>query len=140
MGGNWANTGAAAPRTGSRGTPQRPPYTGSVFSPWVRYTAVRVGMFLGLFLLFFVLGIVWWLAAILAAVVSLCLSYIFLADLRNAVAADIASRRAAPGTRGDDEDAEDAAVEPRGPEGEGSERERGGESQSEQERREGGQP
>lgn len=82
-----------------------------MFSPWVRYTALRLGMFLGLFLLFFVLGIVWWLAAILAAVISLCLSYIFLADLRNAVAADIAARRAAAGTRGDDERTEDDAFE-----------------------------
>jgi hypothetical protein len=87
-------------------------------------------MFLGLFLLFFVFGIIWWLAAVLAAVVSLCLSYIFLADQRNAVAADIAARRAAARTRGDDEHAEDEALEG----------ERGGEPQSEQERREGGQP
>jgi hypothetical protein len=86
-------------------------------------------MFLGLFLLFFVLGIIWWLAAILAAVISLCLSYIFLADQRNAVAADIAARRAASGIPGDDEHAEDAALEG----------ERSGEPQSEQERREGGQ-
>lgn len=102
---------------------------GGVSSPWVRYTALRLGMFLGLFLLFFVLGIVWWLAALLAAVISLCLSYIFLADQRNAVAADIAARRAASGARGDDEHAEDDALEG----------ERGGEAQSEQERREGGQ-
>lgn len=99
-------------------------------SPWVRYTALRLGMFLGLFLLFLLLSIVWWLAAILAAVISLCLSYIFLADLRNAVATDIAARRAAPETRGDDEDVEDAALEG----------ERGGEPEAEEERREGGQP
>ncbi len=105
-----------------------------MFSPWVRYTALRLGMFLGLFLLFFLLGIVWWLAAVLAAVISLCLSYIFLADLRNAVAADLAARRAAPDFRGDDEQAEDTAV------GRDSlERQGGGETQSEQERREGGQ-
>jgi hypothetical protein len=95
-------------------------------------------MFLGLFLLFLALSIVWWLAAILAAVVSLCLSYIFLADQRNAVALDIAARRAAPGPRGADEDAEDAVDRPateRPLESEG-----GGEPEAEQERREGGQP
>jgi Protein of unknown function (DUF4229) len=119
------------------GPPSRLRRLGSVFSPWVRYTALRLGMFLGLFLLFFVLGIVWWLAAILAAVISLCLSYIFLADLRNAVATDIATRRAAPDPRGADENAEDAAVDG---DGAGLEGERGGETQSEQERREGGQP
>jgi hypothetical protein len=102
-------------------------------------------MFLGLFLLFFVLGIAWWLAAILAAVVSLCLSYIFLADQRHAVAADIAARRAAPPARGDDEHAEDEAFEERpgaSPAADGGrlEGEGGGESESEQERREGGQP
>ncbi len=105
-----------------------------MFSPWVRYTALRLGMFLGLFLLFLLVGIVWWVAALLAAVISLCLSYIFLADLRNAVATDIAARRAAPDARGDDETAEDAAVEDGG-----LERQGGSESQSEQERREGGQ-
>ena len=114
-------------------------------SPWVRYTALRLGMFLGLFLLFFVLGIVWWLAAILAAVISLCLSYIFLADQRNAVAADIAARRAAAGARGDDEHAEDDAFEDGPRTGLGAtarplEGERGRESQPEEERREGGQP
>ena len=110
-----------------------PPYTGSVSSPWVRYTALRLGIFLGLFLLFFVLGIIWWLAAILAAVISLCLSYIVLADQRNAVAADIAARRAAPAGRGADEEIEDAA-------GERLEGERGRESEPEEKRREGGQP
>jgi hypothetical protein len=104
-----------------------------VFSPWVRYTALRLGMFFGLFLLFFVLGIVWWLAAILAAIISLCLSYIFLSGLRDAVTADIAARRAAPEGHGVDAAAEDAAAD-------GSERQRGGETQTEQERREGGQP
>jgi hypothetical protein len=96
-------------------------------------------MFLGLFLLFLALSIVWWLAAILAAVVSLCLSYIFLAEQRNAVALDIAARRAEPGPPGADEDAEDAAVDRPGTErpleGEG-----GGEPEAEEERREGGQP
>jgi Protein of unknown function (DUF4229) len=100
-------------------------------------------MFLGLFLLFFVLGIIWWLAGVLAAVISLCLSYIFLADQRNAVAADLAARRAASGTRGDDEHAEDEAfgAAPRAASPDRPlEGERGGEPQSEEERREGGQP
>jgi hypothetical protein len=112
-----------------------------VSSPWVRYTALRLGMFLGLFLLFFVLGIVWWLAAILAAVVSLCLSYIFLARQRDAVAADIAARRAAPATRGDDENAEDREADgaPGSAGSRPSEGERRGEPDAEQERREGGQ-
>ena len=99
-------------------------------------------MFLGLFLLFFVLGIVWWLAAILAAVVSLCLSYIFLAKQRDAVAADIAARRSAPATRGDDENAEDREEDdpPRSTGSRPSEGERGSEPETEQQRREGGQP
>ena len=105
-------------------------------------------MFLGLFLLFLALSIVWWLAAILAAVISFCLSYIFLAKQRNEVALDIAARRAAPPTGGADESAEDATDDRPGSERPSdrpaadrlSERERGGDAEAEQQRREGGQP
>jgi hypothetical protein len=108
---------------------------GDVSSAWVRYTLLRLGLFAGLLVLFLLLGIVLWLAAVLAAVVSLCLSYIFLAEQRHAIAADLAARRAAKGAPGADENAEDATlVEPV------SEGQRGGKAETEEQRRKGGQP
>jgi len=64
--------------------------------PWVLYSLVRVGIFAVTFGLLFALGIEWWLAAIIAAVIGLCVAYIFFGKLRDAVALDIAARRARP--------------------------------------------
>lgn len=60
------------------------------------YSLVRVGIFAVAFGLLFALGIEWWLAAIIAAVIGLCIAYIFFGKLRDAVALDIAARRARP--------------------------------------------
>lgn len=60
------------------------------------YSLVRVGIFAVTFGLLFALGIEWWLAAIIAAVIGLCVAYIFFGKLRDAVALDIAARRARP--------------------------------------------
>lgn len=57
-------------------------------------------------------GVEWWLAAILAAVIGLCVSYIFFGKLRDAVARDLAARRAAP-PEDSDADVEDADVDSR---------------------------
>jgi len=62
----------------------------------VLYSLVRVGIFAVTFGLLFALGIEWWLAAIIAAVIGLCVAYIFFGKLRDAVALDIAARRARP--------------------------------------------
>jgi hypothetical protein len=110
----------------------------AVSSAWVRYTALRLGLFLGLVVLFVLLGIVVWLAAVLAAIISLCLSYIFLANQRHAIAADLAARRTSKEPPGADETAEDAALGgPAG--GRPLEGEGGGETEPEEQRREGGQ-
>jgi hypothetical protein len=55
-----------------------------------------VGVFALAFAVLMLVGVEWWLAAILAAVIGLCVAYIFFGKLRDAVAADIAQRRAAP--------------------------------------------
>ena len=90
-------------------------------SPWIRYTLVRLGIFAAAFtVLYLVLptplasvDVVGFAAivvvALVAAIIALTLSYIFLGSLRDAVALDLASRRARP-SLDPDADAEDAAV------------------------------
>lgn len=75
--------------------------------PWIAYSLVRVGVFAVVFAALLVANVTWWLAAVIAAVVGLCVAYIFFGKLRDAVALDIAERRARPA--GDaDSAAEDA--------------------------------
>ena len=74
---------------------------------WVAYSLVRLGVFALVFAGLMLANVPWWLAAIIAAIVGLCVGYIFFGRLRNAVALDIAERRARPA--GDaDSAAEDA--------------------------------
>ncbi len=75
--------------------------------PWIAYSLVRVGVFAVVFAALMLANVTWWLAAVIAAVVGLCVAYIFFGKLRDAVALDIAERRARPA--GDaDSAAEDA--------------------------------
>lgn len=64
--------------------------------PWVAYSLVRVGVFAVVFAILLAVTVPWWLAAIIAAIVGLCVAYIFFGRLRDAVALDIAQRRARP--------------------------------------------
>ncbi len=60
---------------------------------WVLYSVVRLGIFAAAFgLLYWLLPDFWWLAAICAALISLSISYIFLARLREKVTRDLAAR------------------------------------------------
>lgn len=77
--------------------------------PWVAYSLVRIGIFALALVVLMLVGVEWWLAAILAAVIGLCVAYIFFGKLRDAVALDIAERRARPVGDGDS----DALVEDR---------------------------
>lgn len=75
--------------------------------PWIAYSLVRVGVFAVVFAALMIANVTWWLAAVIAAIVGLCVAYIFFGKLRDAVAIDIAERRARPA--GDaDSAAEDA--------------------------------
>ena len=90
-------------------------------SPLIQYTLVRLGIFAGAFaVLYLVLpaplasvDVVGFASVVVitlvAAIIALTLSYIFLGSLRDAVALDLASRRARPSVD-PDADAEDAAV------------------------------
>lgn len=75
--------------------------------PWIAYSLVRIGVFAVVFAALLFTPLPTWLAAVVAAVVGLCVGYIFFGKLRDAVALDIAERRARPA--GDaDSAAEDA--------------------------------
>ena len=96
-------------------------------NPWIRYSLVRLGIFLAAFaVLSLVLpaplesvGVVGFatvvIAAVTAAVIALTVSYIFFAKLRDAVAIDLAERRrkpvADPDAAAEDAAADDAAAE-----------------------------
>jgi hypothetical protein len=75
--------------------------------PWIAYSLLRLGLFAALFALFSYLGAQLILAAVLAAVISFCISYIFFARLRDAVALDLAQRRASRVSVDVDAEAED---------------------------------
>jgi tetrahydromethanopterin S-methyltransferase subunit C len=64
--------------------------------PWLAYSLLRVGVFAVAFAALMLANVPWWLSAIIAAVIGLCVGYIFFGRLRNAVAVDIADRRARP--------------------------------------------
>ena len=64
--------------------------------PWVAYSLLRLGVFAVVFALLMVANVPWWLSAVIAAVIGLCVGYIFFGRLRDAVALDIAARRARP--------------------------------------------
>ena len=84
--------------------------------PWLKYTIIRVGLFVVLFAitypLFLASGIMslqvsGFVAAIISAIISLCISYLGFAKLRNEVALELVERRAKPPIN-PDEEAEDA--------------------------------
>lgn len=64
--------------------------------PWLAYSVVRLGVFAAVFAVLMLAEVPWWLSAVIAAIVGLCVGYIFFGRLRNAVALDIAERRARP--------------------------------------------
>lgn len=63
-------------------------------NPWVVYSLVRLGLFGAAFGVLQLLELYWLWAAILATVVSMAISYIAFAGLRDRVAQDLAARRA----------------------------------------------
>lgn len=74
---------------------------------WVTFTIARLLAFVVPFALLFALGVDWWIAAIGATVIGFCVSYIFLARLREKAAEQLAAARARAPQPGVDEEAED---------------------------------
>ena len=64
--------------------------------PWLAYSLLRLGVFAVAFAVLMLANVPWWLSAIIAAIIGLCVGYIFFGKLRDAVALDIAERRARP--------------------------------------------
>ena len=75
---------------------------------WLLFTAVRLLAFVAPFALLYALNVPWWIAAIGAAVIGFCVSYIFLAPLRERAAVQLAEARAKGPKQGRDELAEDS--------------------------------
>jgi hypothetical protein len=84
--------------------------------PWVKYTIIRIGLFVVLFAitypLFLASGIMSLqisgvAAAVISAIASLCISYLGFTKLRSEMAVELAERRARPPVD-PDEEAEDA--------------------------------
>ena len=82
------------------------------FPAWLPYTLLRLVSFVVPLSVLLALGVEGWISAVVAAIIGVCVSYIFFARSRNAVAQQIhtARTREKPLTRADD-DAEDAAVD-----------------------------
>jgi len=82
------------------------------FPAWLPYTLMRLISFIIPLAVLLALGVEGWIAAVIAAVIGICVSYIFFARSRDAVALQIhtARTREKPLVRPDDA-AEDAAVD-----------------------------
>lgn len=104
--------------------------------PWLIYTLARVGVFAVLFaVLYVVLDGDWLTSAAVAAVAAFCISYIALGPLRRRVADELAERHARPVPTADaDADAEDDELPVEQPRP-ASERDRGSEAETVDERR-----
>ena len=84
--------------------------------PWLKYTIIRVGLFVVLFAITYPLflangsmslQIAGFASAVISAIAALCISYLGFAKLRNEVALELVERRAKPPVN-PDEAAEDA--------------------------------
>ena len=72
---------------------------------WLKYTMIRLGLFLGLTILLGLIGVPWIFAAILGAMLSFAFSMVFLSHLRDQMSIDIYAKRSKP--KDADEQAED---------------------------------
>jgi hypothetical protein len=78
--------------------------------PWVKYTIIRLGVFLLALVVLVLLLPNPYLATLIAAVVAFCVSYLFFAPLRRQVALELAERRSRPEPLDGDSLAEDAEL------------------------------
>ncbi|MDA9917705.1 DUF4229 domain-containing protein [Pontimonas sp.] len=79
---------------------------------WIRYSVLRLGIFVVVLVALSFTGITWWLSALLATAIAFALSYIFLSHQRDELSRDIAARLNRKKTDVDAE-SEDAAELPR---------------------------
>jgi hypothetical protein len=82
--------------------------------PWIKYSLIRLGIFVVVLAVLLVLNVNPVLAAVVAAIAGFVLSYVFFRRVRDQVAAELAARGAKPvPVRNVDTDAEDDALDRR---------------------------
>ena len=60
---------------------------------WVKYTAIRLGLFIGLFIVFGLLAMPWLAAVLLAGMLSFAYSLLFLNGLRDQISKDLYEKK-----------------------------------------------
>jgi hypothetical protein len=63
-------------------------------SAWVKYTVIRLGLFIGLCIVFGLLALPWLAAVLLAGMLSFAYSLLFLNGLRDQISKEIFEKRA----------------------------------------------
>jgi len=63
-------------------------------SAWVKYTVIRLGLFIGLCIVFGLLALPWLAAVLLAGMLSFAYSLLFLNGLRDQISKEIFDKRA----------------------------------------------
>ena len=80
--------------------------------PWIKYSLIRLSIFVVVLAVLLIIGMNPFLAALVAAVAGFALSYIFFRKIRDEVAAELAVRGTKPlAVRNVDTDAEDEALD-----------------------------
>jgi hypothetical protein len=80
--------------------------------PWIKYSLIRLGVFVVVLAVLLMLNVNPFVAAIVAAVAGFALSYIFFRKIRDEVAAELAARGAKPvPVKNVDTEAEDDALD-----------------------------
>jgi ABC-type bacteriocin/lantibiotic exporter with double-glycine peptidase domain len=80
--------------------------------PWIKYSLIRLAIFIVVLVALLVFGVNPFLAAVVAAVAGFVIAYIFFRRVRDEVAAELAARGTkAPVVTNVDTEAEDAALD-----------------------------
>ncbi len=80
--------------------------------PWIKYSLIRIAIFVVVLAVLLILNVNPFLAAVVAAVAGFALSYIFFRKIRDEVAAELVARGAKPvPVKNVDTDAEDDALD-----------------------------
>jgi uncharacterized membrane protein YqgA involved in biofilm formation len=80
--------------------------------PWIKYSLIRLGIFVVVLAILLVLQVNPFLATVIAAVAGFVISYVFFRKIRDQVAAEFATRNEKPEPiKNVDTDAEDEALD-----------------------------
>lgn len=74
---------------------------------WLRFTVLRLVLFVGVLAVLMLIGLDWFWAALLAAVIGFCVSFVLFREPREAAVAELAARRRSRPRPTSDEAAED---------------------------------